>query len=171
MTTKKHKSYEMYMSDCLENSKICPGCGAALKKEYQSYLIAVKTGKGSEPDPFVAGNDGGYFCPDCPVVVLDSDIFAESIGASVEFNYPDARSFRFVVAGMVDLDAVPGDKRDEELGTDDNPVPLIPFKNKSRKNAVKKPGSSRPRKIRRNEPCPCGSGKKYKKCCGGSAKI
>ncbi len=23
-------------------------------------------------------------------------------------------------------------------------------------------------KIGRNEPCPCGSGKKYKKCCGGS---
>jgi preprotein translocase subunit SecA len=22
------------------------------------------------------------------------------------------------------------------------------------------------RKISRNEPCPCGSGKKYKKCCG-----
>lgn len=26
--------------------------------------------------------------------------------------------------------------------------------------------SSPPRKIGRNEPCPCGSGKKYKKCCG-----
>jgi len=24
-----------------------------------------------------------------------------------------------------------------------------------------------PRKVGRNEPCPCGSGKKYKKCCGG----
>lgn len=23
-------------------------------------------------------------------------------------------------------------------------------------------------KVRRNEPCPCGSGKKYKKCCGGA---
>ncbi|MCH6569643.1 MAG: SEC-C domain-containing protein, partial [Acidobacteria bacterium] len=22
------------------------------------------------------------------------------------------------------------------------------------------------RKVGRNEPCPCGSGKKYKKCCG-----
>jgi uncharacterized protein YecA (UPF0149 family) len=28
-------------------------------------------------------------------------------------------------------------------------------------------GPSRPRiKVGRNEPCPCGSGKKYKKCCG-----
>jgi preprotein translocase subunit SecA len=24
----------------------------------------------------------------------------------------------------------------------------------------------RPDKIGRNDPCPCGSGKKYKKCCG-----
>jgi hypothetical protein len=26
--------------------------------------------------------------------------------------------------------------------------------------------SSLPRKVGRNDPCPCGSGKKYKKCCG-----
>jgi preprotein translocase subunit SecA len=25
------------------------------------------------------------------------------------------------------------------------------------------------RKIGRNDPCPCGSGKKYKKCCGRNA--
>ena len=25
------------------------------------------------------------------------------------------------------------------------------------------------KKIERNDPCPCGSGKKYKKCCGASA--
>ncbi|MCG3137529.1 MAG: hypothetical protein HJJLKODD_01375 [Phycisphaerae bacterium] len=24
------------------------------------------------------------------------------------------------------------------------------------------------KKTQRNDPCPCGSGKKYKKCCGGS---
>ena len=24
----------------------------------------------------------------------------------------------------------------------------------------------KPKKVGRNEPCPCGSGKKYKKCCG-----
>jgi hypothetical protein len=27
----------------------------------------------------------------------------------------------------------------------------------------------KPKKIGRNEPCPCGSGKKYKKCCGKNA--
>ncbi len=34
------------------------------------------------------------------------------------------------------------------------------FKPKPTEQVVKK------RKIGRNEPCPCGSGKKYKKCCG-----
>ena len=25
---------------------------------------------------------------------------------------------------------------------------------------------TKPKKVGRNDPCPCGSGKKYKKCCG-----
>jgi preprotein translocase subunit SecA len=32
-------------------------------------------------------------------------------------------------------------------------------------------GRSSGRKVGRNEPCPCGSGRKYKKCCGGSQTI
>ncbi|NGZ03765.1 MAG: hypothetical protein CV090_12030 [Nitrospira sp. WS238] len=30
------------------------------------------------------------------------------------------------------------------------------------------PEPSRPTKIGRNDPCPCRSGKKFKKCCGGT---
>ena len=36
----------------------------------------------------------------------------------------------------------------------------FPFQQKGRPKGRKK------RKIGRNEPCPCGSGKKYKRCCG-----
>jgi preprotein translocase subunit SecA len=32
--------------------------------------------------------------------------------------------------------------------------------------AAKKPVKRESEKIGRNDPCPCGSGKKYKKCCG-----
>lgn len=39
------------------------------------------------------------------------------------------------------------------------PLPKEPF--------VMNPQQVRSDKIGRNEPCPCGSGKKYKKCCGG----
>ena len=33
-------------------------------------------------------------------------------------------------------------------------------------NKAKKATPKRVKKIGRNEPCPCGSGKKYKNCCG-----
>ena len=33
-------------------------------------------------------------------------------------------------------------------------------------NQVKKPTIREEDKVGRNDPCPCGSGKKYKKCCG-----
>jgi uncharacterized protein YecA (UPF0149 family) len=32
-------------------------------------------------------------------------------------------------------------------------------------------GGGKSRKVGRNDPCPCGSGKKYKKCCLGKDKI
>jgi len=35
----------------------------------------------------------------------------------------------------------------------------------SRPNLVSIPGG-KSKKTGRNDPCPCGSGKKYKKCCG-----
>ncbi len=70
MSNKKYKSYEMYWSDSLENSKIRPKCGTVLKNEYQTYLVAVKIRKDS--DQYATGNDRGYFCPNCPVVVLDT---------------------------------------------------------------------------------------------------
>jgi uncharacterized protein len=42
----------------------------------------------------------------------------------------------------------------------------------NRQNHGGSPFKSEPRsmasKVGRNEPCPCGSGKKYKKCCGGA---
>lgn len=38
-----------------------------------------------------------------------------------------------------------------------------------REPAAARPGSGR--KVGRNEPCPCGSGRKYKKCCGSPAAL
>lgn len=32
--------------------------------------------------------------------------------------------------------------------------------------ALNPPAPAQSEKVSRNEPCPCGSGKKYKKCCG-----
>ncbi len=33
-------------------------------------------------------------------------------------------------------------------------------------NVKKQPAKVGGQKVGRNDPCPCGSGKKYKKCCG-----
>ena len=42
----------------------------------------------------------------------------------------------------------------------------------NREDHISTPFKSEPQrtssKVGRNEPCPCGSGKKYKKCCGGA---
>jgi preprotein translocase subunit SecA len=34
-----------------------------------------------------------------------------------------------------------------------------------------KPKFDTTKKIGRNDPCPCGSGKKYKKCCGATVNV
>lgn len=73
----------------------------------------------------------------------------------------------------LDLHAVKGqivsleisEYRSEDLTEEDkdSALQLIPFLEKTRQYCIKKQLS---RKVGRNEPCPCGSGKKYKKCCG-----
>lgn len=46
----------------------------------------------------------------------------------------------------------------------ENNAPVFPFLQHSNLNAVKT--VTAPKKVYPNDPCPCGSGKKYKKCCG-----
>ena len=61
----------------------------------------------------------------------------------------------------------------QELQTVEEPVPPAPEPveateepEASQKKPKSKPFRRETRKIGRNEQCPCGSGKKYKKCCG-----
>jgi hypothetical protein len=167
MSNKKYNSYEMYWSDSLKNSKICPNCGTVLNKDYQTYLVAVYIKK--ESDLYATGNSGGYFCPNCPVVVLDKATFEEAVTVVAGTRNLKVNSFEFAVLGLVDYDAIPEDEGDEEFGAENNPLPLIQFKDRSKKNPARNTKSSSSRKIGRNDPCPCGSGKKYKKCCGRRA--
>ncbi len=69
-------------------------------------------------------------------------------------------------------------KKNIPIGDDDNPIPLVAFTNYSDRNkesllngttiqeTIK--DNSSVKKIGRNQPCYCGSGKKYKKCCGAN---
>ena len=125
----------MYWNDDVDSSTNCPRCGAPLIKQFHSYLLIVKEEKNFES--FVTGNDGGSFCLSCLVVVLDKSKFegvAIAGGAS--------SSSMFTVAGIVDFDAIPEDKRNIHIGKDDNPIPLVKFinnggSNKGRRKATK----------------------------------
>jgi len=57
--------------------------------------------------------------------------------------------------------------RVEKKGAPSRPAPSPMVQVASRgETSPNKPARVKGRKIGRNEPCPCGSGKKYKHCCG-----
>lgn len=148
------KSRRKYICDS-QHVHICPECGAETKEENCTVLLAVQAD--TDQGEFMTNVPHGYFCETCPVVVFDEakiDFAAKAGMLLPSYNM-------CVVCGIVDLDSIPQEKSHLELGTDENPMPLVPFlPDLGRKTvvAIKEPG--------RNDPCSCGSGKKYKKCCG-----
>ena len=50
-----------------------------------------------------------------------------------------------------------------------NRTQTIKGKSNDSKEAEKKAPIKKEKKVGRNDPCPCGSGKKYKQCCGKNA--
>ena len=159
-----------FMLSEIPDKKRCPKCNTQLKSKKESYLVDV--GRKS----LEIGCDGGLFCPNCPTVVLDERVFKKMISLMVV-----GRSPRYTVRGMVAMDSVPKDKTNVPLGERDNPMPLVKFdypatepqdpkkaksQKKSRSRLLRIVGQ-KPKTIEvgRNDPCPCGSGKKYKKCC------
>ena len=144
---------EMFWLTDVARTNTCPRCGSALENDSQTYMCVVRSG--GEEEPFIAGNDLGYFCPRCPVVVLDHGAFAEHAALVASGGH-----ILFAVLGLVDLDAVPEDKRHLMLGADDNPIPLVRFSNVPGSNREPqlggKPRDNRTRKKRRNRSRPCG---------------
>ena len=128
MSRKKTKKFDAsisrwrYWSHEISSPKKCPKCSITLEEEFHTYMLLVK--EGSEVASFMAGNDGGWFCPNCPVVVLDHDKFANMAMIGGE-----TQSGLFMVAGIVNLEAIPEDKRHLPIGDEDNPIPLVEFLN------------------------------------------
>jgi len=138
----------MYWSDEVNGYAACPDCGGPLESEHHTYLIATRTG--GNMDSYLIGNDGGHFCAECPVVVLERDQFEEgAVLAAGKVN-----GVKYLVAGIVDLDAAPEDKRNVPLGDDANPIPLVKFTNigekepSRNKNADKRKRKQRKKKRR-----------------------
>lgn len=113
-----HKSFA-------DNPGPCPRCGERLEQQMQTYLVATRRGK-RITDSFVMGSDFGWFCTNCPTVVIDP----EDVSDMLQHSMPgwDVGE-EYVALGIIDLDAIPEDKRHLPLGDDDNPIPLVEFTN------------------------------------------
>ena len=134
---------------------ICPECASILIEEGCTILLCVESN--SDNGEFMTSLSGSSFCKNCPVVVFDKDVVEQAVRIGIRGN----KNIRYFIAGIVDLESIPNSKKHLEIGTDENPVPMVEFlpdlKNKT-SIADKKPA--------RNGTCSCGSGKKYKRCCG-----
>lgn len=133
----------------------CPECGLPLIEDSCTVIIAAKSD--TDEGEFMSNMSGSHFCESCPVIVFDSD----KVEQAAKLGIRGDTNLRYLIGGIVNFNAIPQEKRHLEIGIEGNPVPLVHFLsdlNKSTNVNEKKGG--------RNEPCPCGSGKKYKKCCG-----
>jgi len=112
----------------------CPRCGGPLQQSRQTYLVATRRGK-ELTDNFIVGSDMGWFCARCPTVVINP----EEVSALLMHPLPrwDIGT-GFAVVGIINLDAVPEEKRDLPLGDDDNPIPLVEFTNVSHDKASRR---------------------------------
>lgn len=135
------------------------GVHSGLKEEGCTILLYAKSD--SDEGSFMTSMSGSHFCEKCPVVVFDLEIVEKGANFGIRGN----KNLKFTVDGIIDLDSIPENKKYLEIGTDKNPMPLVQFLPGLNEKAVDKPIISE-KKVGRNEPCPCGSGKKYKKCCG-----
>lgn len=143
-----------YYSDECE-TMLCPECNSELKDEGCTILLAVKSD--TDEGEFMTNLTGSHFCTNCPVVVF----YKEKVEQAARLGINGEKNLQYLIAGIVDLNSIPKEKKHLEIGTDENPVPLVDFLPNLNSSTVTKE-----KKVGRNEPCSCGSGKKYKKCCG-----
>lgn len=142
-----------YSEDCGLTS--CPECGLPLIEDSCAVMIAAKSD--TDEGAFMSNMNGSHFCESCPIVVFDSDKVEQAARLGIRGD----TNLRYRIGGVVNFNAIPQEKRHLEIGIEGNPVPLVHFLSDFNKTTVVNEN-----KIGRNEPCPCGSGRKYKKCCG-----
>ncbi len=142
-----------YSIEC--ETMLCPECNSELIDEGCTILLEVKSN--TDEGEFMTNLNGSHFCANCPVVVFDK----EKVEQAARLGIKGEKNIQYLIAGIVDLNSIPKEKKHLEIGTDENPVPLIEFLPN-----LNSPTVLKDKKVGRNEPCPCGSGKKYKKCCG-----
>jgi hypothetical protein len=122
----------------------CPECGIELIEEKCAILLFAKSD--TDEGEFMTNLSGSHFCSKCPVVVFDLD----KTQKAATYGLRGSENLRYMIAGIIDLKSIPADKRHLEIGSDENPVPLVKFLpdklQKNNKHALSK------KKIGRNEP-------------------
>lgn len=133
----------MFWANDVGGTSRCPRCRSKLESENQIFMMAIRDA--DDIHPFIVGNDAGYFCSRCSTVVLDGEKFAEFARVS----HGRETHTEFAVLGLVDMDAVPEDKRSIPLGGDDNPTPLVEFAKSSQATMKRRSEAGRRKKERR----------------------
>jgi len=118
----------------------CPRCGDPLQQSSQTYLVITQHGE-EAADNFMIGGDIGWFCARCPTVVINP----EEVNKFLMQPLPHWDiGEEFTLVGIVDLDAIPEEKRHLPLGDDDNPIPLVEFTNISGETVEEAPEREQP---------------------------
>jgi len=117
---------KMYRSNEVGGHNLCPDCNSTIETEPHTFYIAVRHA-GTEEFAMV-GTDGGWFCQNCPVVVLDTRTFNRYALMGVPSK---VKQVPYLELGIVDHAAQPEEKRHLPFGKD-HPVPLVPFLNHKR---------------------------------------
>ncbi len=149
----------------------CPDCDELLVEEKCVVLLYGRSDV--DEGEFMTNKNGSHFCHNCPVVVFEQEVIEETLTSVLKSK----EWFSYGILGFVDLDALAEDENG--VGEEEKPITLIGFLPNPDMEAQgisledlpkiqsvrKKQPHKFGRKVNRNEPCPCGSGKKYKKCC------
>lgn len=136
---------KMHWSDEVGGHASCPTCGSLLESEHHTYVMVTR--RNGDMDFHMVGNTAGHFCTKCPIVVLDRDEFENFVAIVAR----KTNGVDYVVMGIVDLDAVPEDKRSMPFDDNTNPVPLVQFINVGGKKSSSKSGTKRSKNRKRKK--------------------
>jgi len=135
----------------------CPECKEELVEEENGILLAVKSKQ--DEGQLVTNVPKTRICPNCPVVVFNK----RELEKAATLGMIKGKNIQYAVIGIIKEYSVQDTAEEQSvLETIEEQESII-----DNISSVYEAFTPRiaPLKIGRNEKCPCGSGKKYKKCC------
>lgn len=107
--------------------------------------------------------------------IITDEITAKAIADTLLFNiqvmeFSEEKIFQFIRKKVLNISKIEQEKIEKVIKQYKSNIPLWGENGYSYKELSSKTQSgAKKTKVGRNDPCPCGSGKKYKKCCGRNA--